>query len=580
MGNRSESSQFNRKYRRRRSRNRLAVLGASALLIVLAGAALLGVGSSASEEVPSGVQSGGIDLGGKSPAEAERILTERAYALNEVRVSGDGKEVTIPASSLGVGPDVEATVDNALSVGRDGNVLERLGERANGVFGTVSVPLEVAYDDELVRSQTESLAGQLNEEPTQAEVSVSAEAVQVSESAKGYEVDVQQTAENIRRSIESLEGEAKLIGGSTDPEITTGEADAAAEKARNALGGPAVLTAQGEEWRLMPGQVAQAVSVEAQDGKPQARIDTQVLKSELSEMYSSVNAEATEADYRFTGGRVEVVPGQIGQRIQSKKLLNTLQSGLPEGQRQYEVPIVEDKPELTTQEAQRQRPTQIIGEYRTSYENTGDDSEARVDNLKTAGKALTGQLVAPGAVFSVNDVLAPLDYKTASTFVDGEKKEALGGGLCQVASTLYMAVNYGGLDVVERNPHYALLNYVRPGFDATVWFGAENGYSGKELDMEFRNTSDGYVMIREYVSDDGYIYAEVWGQPTGRKVTMDSKNLVENEKISKWETTQTVIGPNGDTVFSGELHTDTYYALSTDKGKLPPDEVNVSPVNP
>jgi vancomycin resistance protein YoaR len=297
-------------------------------------------------------------------------------------------------------------------------------------------------------------------------------------------------------------------------------------------------------------------------------------------MYSSVNAAAKEADYRFTGGGVEVVSGQIGQKIQSKKLLNTLQSGLPEGQRQYEVPIVEDKPELTTQEAQQQRPTQMIGEYRTSYEDTGDDSEARVNNLKTAGKALTGQLVAPGEVFSVNDVLAPLDYETASTFVDGEKKEALGGGLCQVASTLYMSVNYAGLDVVERNPHYALLNYVRPGFDATVWFGAENGYSGQELDMEFRNTSDGYVMIREYVSDDGYIYAEVWGQPTGRKVTMDSKNLFENEKRSKWKTTQTVIGPNGDTVFSGELHTDTYYALSTDKGKLPPDEVDVAPVNP
>ena len=177
-------------------------------------------------------------------------------------------------------------------------------------------------------------------------------------------------------------------------------------------------------------------------------------------------------------------------------------------------------------------------------------------------------------------MLAPLDYETASTFVDGEKKEALGGGLCQVASTLYMAVNYAGLDVVERYPHYALLNYVRPGFDATVWFGAENGYSGKELDMEFRNTSDGYVMIREYVADDGYIYAEVWGQPTGKRVTMDSKNLVENENISKWRTTKTVIGPNGETVFSGELHTDTYKALSTDEGKLPPDEVDVAPVNP
>lgn len=222
----------------------------------------------------------------------------------------------------------------------------------------------------------------------------------------------------------------------------------------------------------------------------------------------------------------------------------------------------------------------MIGEYRTSYENTGDDSQARVDNLELAGEALTGQTVSPGEVFSVNDVLAPVEYEEASTFIDGEKKEALGGGLCQVASTLYMAVNYGGLEPVERHPHYALLNYVRPGFDSTVWFGAENGYSGQELDMKFRNTSEGYVMIREYVSDDGYLYAEVWGQPTGRQVNMDSNNLVENENISRWKTTKTLTNAQGETIFDGELHTDTYYALSTDKGKLPPDEVEVAPVNP
>jgi hypothetical protein len=87
-------------------------------------------------------------------------------------------------------------------------------------------------------------------------------------------------------------------------------------------------------------------------------------------------------------------------------------------------------------------------------------------------------------------------------------------------------------------------------------------------------------MIREYVSDDGYLYAEVWGQPTGRQATMNSNNLVENENISRWKTTKTLTNAQGETIFDGELHTDTYYALSTDKGKLPPDEVEVAPVNP
>ncbi|WP_152670505.1 VanW family protein [Rubrobacter aplysinae] len=583
QANSTNSTTFKRKYRRRRSRNRLVLLLATALLVVLAAVVLLGVGSTSADEIPRGVQAGGIDLGGKTTGEAERILEERAYALNEVRVSGDGKEVTIPASSLGVRPEVEATVENAQQVGREGGVLERVGERANGFFGTVEVPLEVAYSDEQVRSQARSLATQLDEEPTQAGVTVSgggADGVQVSQSAKGYEVDVRQTAANIRGAIQNLEGEAGLAGGATEPGITTAEAEAAAGKARNALGGPAVLAAQGEEWELTPDQIAAAISVEPENGKPRVQMDEQSLRSGLDDMYSSVNAKAKEAGFRFADGGVEVVPGRVGQAIQSQKLLGSLESGLLEGQRRYEVPVAKDVPSLTTREARQQRPTQMIGKYRTSYRGTGDDSQARVNNLEVAGGALTGQTVAPDEIFSVNDVLAPVDYEKASTFVDGEKKEALGGGLCQVASTLYMAVNYAGLEPVERHPHYALLNYVRPGFDSTVWFGAENGYSGQELDMKFRNTSEGYVMIREYVADDGYLYAEVWGQPTGREVTMDSTNLVENENISKWKTTKTVENAGGETTFSGELHTDTYNALSTDHGKLPPDEVDVAPVNP
>lgn len=584
MSDQADSGGSRRKFRRRRRQSRLALVVAAVLLVLLAAAALLGLSSSSgADEIPRGVEAGGIDLGGKSAGEAERILSERSYALNEVRVSGDGEEVTIPASSLGVRPDVEATVENARDIGREGNAFERLEERANGIFGTVEIPLEVAYDDGMIRSQTESLARQLDTEPTQAEVSVTADdasGVEVSQSAEGYEVDVQQTAANIRGSIESLEGEAELVGGATEPEIVTAEAERAAETARTALGGPAVLTAQGEEWRLMPEQIASAINVEPRDGELQVNVDPRSLRSNLSDMYSSVNAQAREADFRFAGNGVEIVPGQIGQRIEDQKLLNQLQNGLPEGQRQYEVPIVEDRPELTTREAQRQRPTQMIGEYRTTFEGTGDDDPARVDNLRTASEALTGQTVAPGEVFSTNDVLAPLDYNETSVFVDGAEEKAEGGGLCQVSSTLYMAANYAGMDPVERHPHFALLNYIRPGLDATVWFGAENGYTGQELDMKFRNTSEGYIMIREYVDDDGYIYAEVWGQPTGREVTMDSEDQGTDEESSTWTTYQTVENANGETVFDGELHTDTYYALETDEGELPPDEVDVAPVNP
>ena len=142
-----------------------------------------------------------------------------------------------------------------------------------------------------------------------------------------------------------------------------------------------------------------------------------------------------------------------------------------------------------------------------------------------------------------------------------------------------MAANYAGLEPVERHPHQALLNYIRPGFDATLWFGAANGYSGQELDMKFRNTSDGYVMIREYVQD-GYLYAEVWGQPTGKEVTMDSVDQGTNSESSTWTTYKTVENAQGETTFDGVFHTDTYYSLETEEGEVPPNEVDPAPVNP
>ena len=178
----------------------------------------------------------------------------------------------------------------------------------------------------------------------------------------------------------------------------------------------------------------------------------------------------------------------------------------------------------------------------------------------------------------MNGKVSGLDYNEAKVIVDGVEKKADGGGLCQVTSTLYMAANFAGLDVTERHPHYAQLPYIRPGLDATVWWGGPG--EADDLDMKFRNTTDGYLLLREYVADDGYVYAEIWGQPTGREVEMGSKPVYRNPDAAQWVTRQKVT-ENGETVFDGVLHTDTYGALTDEKGQpIPADEVPIAPVNP
>lgn len=197
----------------------------------------------------------------------------------------------------------------------------------------------------------------------------------------------------------------------------------------------------------------------------------------------------------------------------------------------------------------------LIGEYSTNYLWDGDPG--RRVNLAVASEAIDGRILAPGEVFSFNDSVAGYAFQTAKVIIKGKVDYAEGGGLCQVSSTLYMAANYAGLEIVERSPHSAELPYIQPGFDATVWAGS--------VDMKFKNTTDSYIIIREWMSSDGNVYAQIYGQPTGKQVTMgsyksDSGTDARGEEWTEWKTYKTVTR-DGEVLFDGLLHTDTYHEL-------------------
>ena len=208
------------------------------------------------------------------------------------------------------------------------------------------------------------------------------------------------------------------------------------------------------------------------------------LRDGLSDTVASLTIEPVEAGFEVDGSEVSVTESRTGQKVDEEKLLSDIEAGLSEGQREYEVLVETEEPELTTEEAEGLRPTTLLGKYRTDYRETSDKSPERVDNLRIASEALDGALLAPGEVFSANDILSPLDYNETKVIVEGKEEKGDGGGLCQVSSTLYMAANYAGLEIEERHPHHAQLPYIRPGFDATVWFG---GPASRPLDMKFKN---------------------------------------------------------------------------------------------
>ena len=130
-----------------------------------------------------------------------------------------------------------------------------------------------------------------------------------------------------------------------------------------------------------------------------------------------------------------------------------------------------------------------------------DKSENRLKNIRLAAQSINAYILKPGEVFSFNKIVgersAERGYLPAATIINGEKKEDFGGGVCQLASTLYQAAESAGLEIIERHNHQKDVGYTAPGTDAAVNYGT--------LDMKFKNSTDSSLMITVLIGENSVI---------------------------------------------------------------------------
>jgi vancomycin resistance protein YoaR len=560
--------------RKRRSIAGPILIACAVLAVLVAADTLLNSG-----RIYRGVEVGDVALGGSTLAEARQIIQERATgAVKEIQLSDPDRQLTRTSKEMGVRFNVDATVDEAYAVGREGNILERLGERARALVVGVTVPADVDYRPGKARAEVEEIASQINHDPREATVRVVGSQVEVTDSREGYELDVGATMRSVGAAVEDLSGQARLVGDVLEPHITTAEAETAAEKARRAVSEQLVFHAEGESWTLSPADIGSSLDVTTDKGKIEISLNRERLEERLAHVYADLNIKPVEASYDFgSGGEIIVTQSKEGQKIEEDKFLGAIEDGLFEGKREYDVPITVDKPTYITSELQSMKPTELQGSYRTNYRATTDQGQTRVENLQIASNAVSGTFVAPGETFSMLEHVAGLDYHVTHVIIDGAETTDEGGGLCQVTSTLYNAALYAGMEIVERTAHASQLPYIRPGMDATVWYG-DLATTADDLDMRFKNTTDGYVLIEEYVAGDGYIYANVYGVPDKVEVEMSSEEVWMTQDASEWTTYYTRT-ENGKVVYEDQWNTE-YSALIDDKGKkIPTPRVPIAEID-
>lgn len=523
-----------------------------------------------SGKIHRGVEVGSVALGGQTPVAAQDIVRDRAMGpLKEIEFSGP-ERFTRTAGQMGVDFNVDETVDKAYAVGREGNILERLSERLRSAFGGVTIAPDIDYRPAQARAQVREIATQVDHEPREAGVKVYGSEVEVTESRQGYELNPTATMASVDRAIDGMSGNARLVGDVLEPNVNTAEAETAAKKARGAVSEQLVLNAEGKRWTISPADMGSTLDVTKQDGKIDVSLNRDRLDGVLANVYNDLTVKPKEANYNFDGsGAVVISPSREGQTVEGEKLLDSIEGGLFDGKREYDVPLVIDTPQYTTAELESMKPTQLLGTYKTDYTLSTDRSEERIANLNIASNEVSGTFLAPGETFSMNYTVSDANYKESHVIIDGKEAKADGGGLCQITSTLYNAALFSGLEITARQPHDSQLPYIRPGMDATIWFTG--------ADMQFKNTTDGYLLLEEYVSGN-YVYANVYGVPQNVDVEMSSEPVRMSENGSEW-VTHYKRWEDGKLVYEDQWNTE-YDALLDDKGKkIPTDIVNVAPVD-
>lgn len=255
--------------------------------------------------------------------------------------------------------------------------------------------------------------------------------------------------------------------------------------------------------------------------------DADVVESILNSLSETYNQEAVEASLTKTESGFQITEGQTGHVLDVPKsreaILNYLQNSWDYGSASIDLVVTLEEPKGNAETLGKVK--DVLGTATTAYKSSGP---SRVTNIKTGCGHLNGITLYPGEQCSVLECITPFStangYELAGSYLNGQVVESLGGGICQVSTTLYNAILNAELQVDERSNHSMIVSYVEPSEDAAI---SESG--GK--DLKFTNNKEYPIYIEGTTSSDKTITFTIYGvedRPANREVTYISEVLEKN----------------------------------------------------
>ena len=449
--------------------------------------------NSKNDNIISGVYINRFNVSKLNKEQASKTINNRIEENipEEIKLRYNDYETTISTSDLNISFDVTSAVNNAYKHGRSGNLLENDLTILQTLFSNIKIELNVTLDEETLKSKLEDISSKLPDAVIESSYYIEDSNLILTKGKAGSVVDTEKTSADIINAIKDL----NLIDNYI--EIST------YQKSPTAL--------------------------------------------DIDKIHSELYTEPKDA--YFTQNPYSIYPSENG--IDFAISVDEVKAMLNEDKDEYIVPLKILFPNVTTNMLGNEAFPNLLSTAKTTYSTRDTD---RTTNLVLAASKINGMVLMPGETFSYNKTVGErtisAGYKEAPIYVNGQVVDGLGGGICQITTTLYNAVLYANLEIVERSNHQFVPSYAGPSLDATVVYGS--------IDFKFKNNRDYPIKITCSVSG-GIASFQIYGLATENDYQVQLTNRVtKTTSTAIYSEAYKILKKNGQVISTELLSRDTY----------------------
>lgn len=241
--------------------------------------------------------------------------------------------------------------------------------------------------------------------------------------------------------------------------------------------------------------------------------DQEKIAAFVNEKCASYVTQAKNATITKTDGQFVITPAETGKTVDIEATIRALSEALSDAEQEtikVSAVITEQEPEITEEDLSSIQ--DVLGTFSTDFSSS---SNSRATNLKVGAGKINGHVLMPGEVLSGYECMHPFTvengYRAATAYENGRSVDSIGGGVCQISTTLYNAALLAELDIVQRQNHSMTVAYVKPSMDAAI--------AGTYKDLKIKNPYDTPIYVEGYTSGRTLTFTiteRKQDRPTGR----------------------------------------------------------------